>query len=638
MPFRTLKLCLGRRVGYEVPVSHPLTAWLMEHTCMVLNTKVRGEDGKTAWARARGRPFGMKEYGFGESVLWKPPAKGPQHDVKGNMAPRLMPGMFLGFHKSSNSYRVIDEKGDLVKTRAMNRLPFENRWDGDKLRAVTVTPWSLRAATAPERVEVGPPVERHPEPTPDVPPLPRRLKITAKLLNEHGYSEGCAQCEHIRRYSETKPGLTHSERCRQRIVDAMTGTPEGKARLDQHEDRINRAIAARGPQEAATSTTPATTTLREIPEAGAPASVHDVEGAMGVPPGEAEAEAEAEAGLVPGSSADVPQNDDEMIQRDNEDDDMEGISNVNQPGAAEDDGCLNMLMQLGVEKKSFQREHKAAMRRLVSEVYSPPRVTKMLSKMRGHPLAPGFAFDITCQDPDDGQPWDFDRKDKREKARRLLRETKPLFLIGSPMCTAWCTWQRINRMKRDPNVVRRELVRARLHLNFVIELYLEQVAGGRYFLHEQPRTAASWEEPMMRILSQAPGVQVITADQCQLGAEVPSGPNQGEPVKKATGFMSNAPELLRCLNVRCHGHGWCSRRKGGTHVTVEGRITRGTAIYSSKLCRAIIRGMTAQLTADGMVKPGEVGINALDDDEIIKLAMKGPAQGYSGAYRDDLTK
>ena len=74
--FRTLKLCLERRVGFEIPVSHPLTSWLIEHTCAVLNTKVRGEDGKTAWARARRRPFGMKEYGFGEAVLWKPPTKG----------------------------------------------------------------------------------------------------------------------------------------------------------------------------------------------------------------------------------------------------------------------------------------------------------------------------------------------------------------------------------------------------------------------------------------------------------------------------------------------------------------------------------------------------------------------------------
>ena len=48
--------------------------------------------------------------------------------------------------------------------------------------------------------------------------------------------------------------------------------------------------------------------------------------------------------------------------------------------------------------------------------------------------------------------------------------------------------------------------------------------------------------------------------------------------------------------------------------------------------------MTNQLIADGMVKPGEVGINALDDDEIAKTSMKGPEQGYSGMYRVDLTK
>ena len=101
--------------------------------------------------------------------------------------------------------------------------------------------------------------------------------------------------------------------------------------------------------------------------------------------------------------------------------------------------------------------------------------------------------------------------------------------------------------------------------------------------------------------------------------------------------MGNAPHLLRALDHRCHGHGWCSRRKGGRHVHAQGSLTRKTAIYSDKLRRAITKGMTDQLTADGMVKPGEVGINALDD-EIMKTSMKGPAQGYSGAYRDDLAK
>ena len=94
--------------------------------------------------------------------------------------------------------------------------------------------------------------------------------------------------------------------------------------------------------------------------------------------------------------------------------------------------------------------------------------------------------DITCDDPDDGEPWDFDRREKREKVRRLLRQQKPLFLIGSPMCTAWCSWQKLNAQRRDPAITQRELVRARVHLEFVVSLYREQLEAGRFFLHEHP--------------------------------------------------------------------------------------------------------------------------------------------------------
>ena len=78
---------------------------------------------------------------------------------------------------------------------------------------------------------------------------------------------------------------------------------------------------------------------------------------------------------------------------------------------------------------------------VVSEIYSRPRITQELkirrSKFRN--LAPGLAFDLTVKDPDDGQPWDFSLKSKRDKARRILQESKPILLIGSPMCTAFST-------------------------------------------------------------------------------------------------------------------------------------------------------------------------------------------------------
>ena len=77
---------------------------------------------------------------------------------------------------------------------------------------------------------------------------------------------------------------------------------------------------------------------------------------------------------------------------------------------------------------------------VISELYSPPRVTAEIARSKNEFLTPGFAFDITVNDPDDGQPWDFNVRAKREKAREILRRQRPYLFIGSPMCTAFCSW------------------------------------------------------------------------------------------------------------------------------------------------------------------------------------------------------
>ena len=47
---------------------------------------------------------------------------------------------------------------------------------------------------------------------------------------------------------------------------------------------------------------------------------------------------------------------------------------------------------------------------VISELYSPPRVTAEIRRSKSEFLTPGLAFDITVNDPDDGQPWDFNVK------------------------------------------------------------------------------------------------------------------------------------------------------------------------------------------------------------------------------------
>ena len=76
-------------------------------------------------------------------------------------------------------------------------------------------------------------------------------------------------------------------------------------------------------------------------------------------------------------------------------------------------------------------------------------------------------------------------------------------------------------------------------MRFVCDLYQRQIDAGRLFLHEHPAYADSWEEKCVKDIMVAPGVGLVTADQCRYGAEVQFGRECGQPVKKPTGFLSN---------------------------------------------------------------------------------------------------
>ena len=99
----------------------------------------------------------------------------------------------------------------------------------------------------------------------------------------------------------------------------------------------------------------------------------------------------------------------------------------------------------------YRREQKTV-NRLIAEIYSPPRVTEAAKLLPGLGCIPGFALDLTTVD-ENGAPWDFDKPEQRKKAWDLLKEKSPMLLIGTPMCTAFSAWQRINEKIRDENLV-----------------------------------------------------------------------------------------------------------------------------------------------------------------------------------------
>lgn len=263
---------------------------------------------------------------------------------------------------------------------------------------------------------------------------------------------------------------------------------------------------------------------------------------------------------------------------------------------------MEKVAQLDADQKfiyQFVRDVGGDHMKVLSEIYSPPRVTAAAKSLPEYGIDPGVAMDLK-------NGWDFDRRDHRELARRRFEETKPGILIGTTMCTAFSSWQAVNHAKRDPDVVHREWVRAMVHLRFLCELYKEQYAQGRYFLHEHPTQATSWNQPCIKEILELPHVERVDGDRCQYGQK---DPESGDPVKKPTGWMSNAPRVLEALSDRCRGSGGqCSRREGGRHRVAEGKLTATTAIFPFKLCKAILKGYRRQLIEDGRLTLGVVGI------------------------------
>ncbi len=166
-------------------------------------------------------------------------------------------------------------------------------------------------------------------------------------------------------------------------------------------------------------------------------------------------------------------------------------------GYLEEMAELAVFNCLAVDSRAFRRERKKAYRRVISELYSPPRVTEMLSALPNAALVPGYALDLTVADPTDGEPWDFSRKAKQERERRLLDHQKPMLVVLSPECKAFSTWNQLNRFKHGPGVAERlekERAAAMEHLRFTVTVMHDQLAAGRYFLFEHHVAASSWRE------------------------------------------------------------------------------------------------------------------------------------------------
>ena len=97
--------------------------------------------------------------------------------------------------------------------------------------------------------------------------------------------------------------------------------------------------------------------------------------------------------------------------------------------------------------------------------------------------------------------------------------------IGSPECRMFSALQNLRKWNKKAG---EELEAAKEHIRFVVKLYKRQVEAGRWFLHEHPAGATSWQMAEVVKLSKELGVIINVADQCMYGLIAPKEGSKGE--------------------------------------------------------------------------------------------------------------
>ena len=211
--------------------------------------------------------------------------------------------------------------------------------------------------------------------------------------------------------------------------------------------------------------------------------------------------------------------------------------------------------------------------RALSEVFCPPRVTKIL-KEKGYQV--GTSFDLVTG-------WDLSRPEDRKAMWKALRAEQPEVILACPPCRAYSKMQAVNWSRMDPKKRVHLLQTGQEHLHLAIAVLRWQLRRGGAILFEHPDGATSWQDPELQSLANSSGVKVVICDQCMFGLNVDgTGPN-----RKRTRWLSNMSPVLELLDVKCD--------KSHFHVPLENGRPKLAQVYPDKLCQAISNGIVEYL-------------------------------------------
>ena len=178
---------------------------------------------------------------FGNVVLHRVSGK----VVGGIMEARWNKGVYLGHTFGSGETIVGMSGGGVFRCRSWKPVGEIPSCDKGLVLGLTGTPWEPTHTLKhhQEKIVSKGEIEIKTRERNEMPY--ENFRIDKGLLEKYGFTEGCPKCRDIECRPTQRSYQEHSERCRQRISNAIraSGTANEKDRLHRHEERLNEYLA-----------------------------------------------------------------------------------------------------------------------------------------------------------------------------------------------------------------------------------------------------------------------------------------------------------------------------------------------------------------------------------------------------------
>ena len=237
---RKLRIAVENKYNIKLPIESDVIPWLVQHAGFAHNRFMVGHDGKTPFARIRGRNFDKEICQFGECVYYRIPKIIIGPDLN-KWDDQWALGVFLGIRPVSNEFFVGTSAGT-IKCRTIRRRVASQRWDVSLLNSIRGVPWDH--ASDVDQGEL--PAERQ------LQPLPEGERVNEPEANEHdvinrsfklfrsdvlerqrthgdGFTPDCPGCIAVR--SGSAAARNHSNMCRERYRNILFNSDKTKHRV-----------------------------------------------------------------------------------------------------------------------------------------------------------------------------------------------------------------------------------------------------------------------------------------------------------------------------------------------------------------------------------------------------------------------